>query len=313
MQNVRNTPKPRWRKNGVVALTLLVLVVSSFGLWISQNYLWRLPSSTRTSGQTALILDPLALNYPDQGFVVNLTSALTHLGYAVNYLGPSSAGIDTFRRLPSLGYDLIVIRAHSASQQAIITAEPYSRTLYKTDQASGGVVGAVVNGGPSYFAVTASFVRNSMAGRFQGSSILVMGCSTVQGQHVLADAFLDKGAQSFVGWDNSVTIIHTDRSTVSLVSSLSPGGTLSSAVSSTSQPDPVYGARLRYLDWNMLVQTRANSIVNGAVLWLALASMVVLGPLVIFVAPRFISALGNPLKRFGKNDKRRSDQQDQGK
>lgn len=302
MQQVRSRPKRRWRRNGIGALVVVLLVVSSFGLWVTQNYLWRLPSSSRSTGQTALILDPLALNYPDQGFVANLTTALTRLGYAVNYLGPSNAGIDTFRRLPSLGYDMIVIRAHSASQQAIITAEPYSRTLYKTDQSSGSLVGAVANDGPVYFAVTPSFVRNIMTGRFQGSTILIMGCSTVQGQHVLADAFLDKGAQSFVGWDNSVTIIHTDKSTVSLVSSLSTGRSLSSAVSLATQPDPVYGARLRYLDWSMLVQTRATAIMNGAVLWLALASMLIFGPLVIFVAPRLLSAIRNPLKKSGKTD-----------
>lgn len=261
---------------------------------LTENYLWRLPVTHTTSTQNALILDPLALNYPDPGFVANLTAGLTSTGYSVRYVGPSGAVVDMFRQLPSLGYDMIVIRAHSASSQAIITSEPYNQSLYRDDQVAGGLVAGEAGDGPLYFAVAPGFVRNSMAGRFQDSTILVMGCSTFQGQHSLADAFLDKGARFVVGWDNSVTVIHTDTSTVSLAREMATGRTVPEAVSVTNEPDPVYGARLQFLDWSTLVNDRANSVATAVAFWFILGAVLVGGPLTVFVAPRILSLLDRP-------------------
>jgi hypothetical protein len=139
----------------------------------------------------------------------------------VNYAGPTANSIDLFQQLPSLRYSLIIIRAHPGSGQAIITSQPYSQLLYKSEQQSGALVAADADNGPLYLAITPQFVSKDMQGRFPGTTVIVMGCAALQGTQDLAVAFLDKGADTFVGWDGSVTIIHTDISTVNLVQLLS--------------------------------------------------------------------------------------------
>ena len=271
-------------------LTLIILIVG-IAAYTTHDYLWRLPASHSNLQSKALVMDQLSLNYPDPSFTTNITSALEAAGYSVDYSGPSATAVDSFRQLPSHGYDLIIIRAHSGSSQSIITSEPYSQSEFVADQLAGRLVAAQVNNAPLYFAVTPKFVRDDMAGRFSGSTILVMGCSALEGSQDIASAFLDKGANFFVGWDNSVSIIHTDTSTVAFVRLLSTGRSLPEATTIAGVADPVYGARLRYLDWNTLVQSRANVVISKLVLWVALAVLVVVGPMAVFVGPKLFTSL----------------------
>jgi len=236
-------------------------------------------------------MDQLALNYPDPSFTTNITNALKAAGYMADYAGPRPNAVDLFRQLPTSGYDLIIIRAHTASSQSIVTAEKYSKSEYAADQLAGRLVPAQVDDGPVYFAITPKFVRQEMAGSFQQSTIIVMGCSALEGTQDIASAFLDKGADLFVGWDSSVSIIHTDTSTVALVRLLSTGRSLPEATAQAGVADPVYGARLRYLDWNTLTQSRASGLVSKLLVWAALASVLVIGPMAVFVAPKLFGSL----------------------
>jgi len=239
----------------------------------------------------AIVMDQLSLNYPDPAFTTNITNTLKAAGYSVDYSGPSPTAVDSFRQLPEQGYDLIIIRAHTGSSQSIITAEPYSRSEFAADQLAGRLVPAQVDGGPWYFAITPKFVRQNMAGSFSESTILVMGCSALEGTQDIASAFLDKGANFFVGWDSSVSIIHTDTSTVAFVQLLSTGESVPDATAQAGGSDPVYGARLHYLDWNTLVQSRASNLVSRLIVWVALATIVVIGPMAVFVAPRLFASV----------------------
>lgn len=236
-------------------------------------------------------MDQLSLNYPDPSFTTNITETLNSAGYTVIYSGPSSTAVDSFRQLPELGYDLIIIRAHTGSSQSIITAQPYLQSEYVADQLAGRLVPAQVDGGPIYFAITPKFVSQGMNGRFSESTIIVMGCSALEGTQEIASAFLDKGANFFVGWDSSVSIIHTDTSTVAFARLLSGGKSLPEATALAGGVDPVYGARLQYLDWNSLVQSRASNLVSRLVLWGTLAAILVIGPMAVFVGPRLFASL----------------------
>jgi hypothetical protein len=242
-------------------------------------------------------MDQLSLNYPDPAFNTNITNALKAAGYSVDYSGPSSNAVDSFRQLPQAGYDLIIIRAHTGSSQSIITSEPYSQSEFVADQLSGKLVPAEVDGGPWYFAITPKFVRQDMAGSFSGSSIIVMGCSALEGTQDIASAFLDRGANFFVGWDSSVSIIHTDTSTVAFVRLLSTGKSLPEATAQAGSADPVYGARLQYLDWNTLVQNRVSILVSRLILWISLAAILVIGPMAVFVGPKLFDSLDNIRER----------------
>ena len=236
-------------------------------------------------------MDQLALNYPDPSFTTNITNALKTAGYLPDYASPSPSAIDSFRQLPTSGYDLIIIRAHTGSSQSIVTSEKYSKSEYAVDQLAGRLVPAQVDDGPLYFAVTPKFIRQEMTGSFHESAIIVMGCSALEGTQDIASAFLDKGADLFVGWDSSVSIIHTDTSTVALVRLLSTGRSLLEATAQAGVADPVYGARLRYLDWNTLAQSRASDLFSKLLVWAALASVLVIGPTAVFVAPKLFGSL----------------------
>ena len=131
-----------------------------------------------------------------------------------------------------------------------------------------------------------------------------MGCAALQGTQDIASAFLDKGANFFVGWDSSVSIIHTDTSTVALVQLLSIGRSVPAATREASGSDPVYGAKLQYLDWNTLVQNRASDLVSRLVVWAALATILVVGPMAVFVAPRIIASLDRIRERMTIREKK---------
>ena len=285
------TKKPRWRTNLFLLVLIVVILIGGLTAWSTDNYLWRFPQSHSSSHPRALVMDQLSLNYPDPSFTTNITNALKVAGYTVDYSGPTSNAVDSFRQLPEQGYDLIIIRAHTGSSQSIITAQPYSQSEYVADQLAGTLVPAQVEGGPLYFAITPKFVSQDMTGRFLESTIMVMGCSALQGTRVISSSFIDKGASFFVVWDSSVSIIHTDTSTVAFVKLLSSGESVGEATSLAGGADPVYGAKLQYLDWNSLVQSRASDLLSKLIIWVSLAAILVIGPMVVFVGPKVFASL----------------------
>ena len=307
-----NSRRSRARANLILLVVVVLILIVGMATWSTNNYLWRLPASHSNSNARALVMDQLELNYPDPSFTTNITNALKTAGYAVDYSGPTPTAVDLFRQLPKLGYDLVIIRAHTGSSQSIITAEPYSQSEFVADQLSGRLVPAQVEGGPLYFALTPKFVRQDMVGRFPESMIIVMGCSALEGTHDIASAFLDRGANSFIGWDSSVSIIHTDSSIVAFVRLLSAGRSLPEATSRAGGADPVYGAKLQYLDWNTLVQSRTSDIVSKLTIWGALASVLVVGPMTVFAAPKLIASLDHIRERVTVGRKRKHAIEDNG-
>ncbi len=280
--------RSRWKAKLVVSILIAITLLTGVSIWSTYNYLWRFPASRSSSQLRALVMDQLSLNYPDPSFVTNLTNALTRGGYSVDYSGPSSTAIDSFKHLPELGYDLIIIRAHQGSSQAIITTEPYSRSEYLTDQLNGRLVAAQVVGGPIYFALTPKFVREDMEGSFPGSTIIVMGCAALQGTQDMAAAFLDKGANFFIGWDGLVSIIHTDSTIVALATLLTTGKSVPDAARTAGGADPVFGAKLGYLDWDTLARSRASRLFSDVIISSAIVAILIVGPLAVFSAPKLL-------------------------
>jgi hypothetical protein len=292
--------RSRWKTKLVVSVLITITLLTGVAVWSTHNYLWRLPASRPSPQLRALVMDQLSLNYPDPAFVANVTTDLKGAGYAVDYAGPGPNAIDSFKHLPGQGYDLIIIRAHEGSSQAIITTESYNKTAYLTDQLSGRLVPAQVDAGPIYFAVTPKFVRDEMTGRFPGSTIIVMGCAALQGSQDMAAAFLDRGANFFVGWDGLVSIIHTDSTTVRLVELLKAGKSIPDAASMAGGADPVFGARLGYLDWNTLAQSRANRLLSEVLVSLTIATILLVGPLAVFAAPKLLDVFEHLKERMSR-------------
>jgi len=77
----------------------------------------------------------------------------------------------------------------------------------------------------------------------------MMGCSGLYIED-MAQAFVQKGATSYMGWDADVSLGYVDEASTYLVKQLcQPSVTIEEAVRSTNQivgPDPQYEATLKY-------------------------------------------------------------------
>ena len=229
---------------------------------------------------TAVIVDQLALTSPDPGFVSNITATLQAAGYTVDYVPSEQVTVDFYRQLPSRGYGLVIIRAHSGfvlrnsaavteelrgpGETFLFSSEPYVDGKYPDDQNErrlsvafyfdlAGVeqdldaVFQAYRDLPRYFGIKPGFIQRSTQGRFPGSTVILMGCNGLSSD-LLAKAFEKKGARAVVGWDDLVTAEHTDRVTsVLLAHLLIDNLPIDTAVAQTALelgPDPSYGGAL---------------------------------------------------------------------
>jgi hypothetical protein len=269
--------KPRRLK----ILSLILIVLATGGtIWLSQDYVWNLFGHAGGSSGRAVLIDPLSETLPDSNFVKTTTTVLTSAGYLVDYYGPNNSTVQLFQDLPLKGYGLIIIRAHTSP--AIFTGEPYSSSKYVIEQLTDQLEDGTASNTGFQFAITDQFVRLSMHGTFANSIIVNMGCSGLTPKDPMAAAFLDKGAAAYVGWDEAVSVTHTDASTISFVKGLTSGLSAKDAVSSTMKslgPDPFYHASLSYLDKGGLAQQRLSErlILLGGLTMLAVMFLPVIG------------------------------------
>ena len=211
---------------------------------------------------TAVIVDHLSLTAPSPEFVDAATHTLEEAGFTVDYFPGEEVTVDFYRNLQTKGYELIIFRAHSSQIQGewkgkmydetvLFSDEPYDKTLYVDEQKdfSLGQVYAS-EGGPRFFGIGSGFVRSSMRGNFEGTTINMMGCNGLK-TRTTAQAFLDRGAKAVVSWDSDVSSGHTDRATERLLELLAGEGlTPEEAVAQTADelgPDPAYDAELTVL------------------------------------------------------------------
>lgn len=211
---------------------------------------------------TAVIVDQLSLTAPNPRFVASATDTLEEAGYSVDYYPGEEVTVDLYRDLQTAGYELIIFRAHSSrlvgewagnlyAETAFFTSEPYDRTEYVEEQRGGRLVQVAADvGSPVYFGVGAEFVRSSMRGSFEGSTVIMMGCNGLLAD-TTAQSFLDRGAVAAITWDKDVSAVHTDAATERLLQLLAlQGMTPEQAVAQAAAdigPDPVFGAQLRVL------------------------------------------------------------------
>src|SRR5213596_2281924 len=222
-------PKPKKYNGRVMVLLVLAASVAVFpGVFLlAGSGCWG--SGSRQSNQSGrpsiALVDQLAIESPNPGFVQSVNSSASAAGYR----------FDFFVQFPRLGYSIIILRTHGAGlvstdPTVIATSDEYSQSSRVTDQLLNRLTTVSVNG-TRFFALTPDFIKSSMCGHFPGTLVLTMYCEGAQ-QVLLAKAFIDKGAGAYVGWNGLVTVSHTDLVFETLVKALLDGNTVASSVQS---------------------------------------------------------------------------------
>ena len=216
-------------------------------------------SSTPTDTPKAAIIDQLYSLQPNEVFTSQVTQELEDYGFEVDIYKGDEVTVNLYRQLPGHGYKLIIFRAHSGllgregktiKRTCLFTNEPYSQTKHVTEQLSDQLAMARIDEHhPWVFGIGDEFITQSMEGKFNNTAIIMMGCSCLYLDD-LAQAFIDKGASAYLGWNATVDLDYVDEATINLVQNLCTKKlTLRKAVTKTMAEkglDPHYKASLNY-------------------------------------------------------------------
>jgi hypothetical protein len=211
-----------------------------------------------TAGPRAAIVDHLSLSQPNPAFTEAATDLLEQAGYTVDYFPGEEVTVEFYRNLPAWGHELIILRVHSALGRVgdrpadwvtLFTSDSYDKTSYRKDQTKQRLSKvSYYKDGPEYFGVMPGFIKSSMKGEFQGTTIIIMGCDGLRSDS-MAEAFVQKGAKAVVAWDGLISSEHTDAAIERLLQFLLKDKlTLQEAVTQTMAelgPDPSYESVLR--------------------------------------------------------------------
>jgi hypothetical protein len=248
------------RRKLIIFSCCLFLFVTATVLLVYYNMPPSQPEVT-SNQPSAAIVDHLSSDFPNQTFVETATSILQQAGYTVDYYPTQDVTVDFYRNLPTHGYSIILLRVHSAiavntklQELAFFTSEIYSPSEYTLDQLDGRLGCATIHnppnpGEPEYFAIRRSFVEDSMIGRFNGTTIIVMGCYGMK-YTSMAEAFIEKGAKVYIGWDGLEDADHSDAATVDLLRQLllekqAVGQAVENTIKEVGE-DPAYNSSLLF-------------------------------------------------------------------
>jgi len=218
------------------------------------------PSSSPDSNlPMAAIIDQLSVLNSNQTFLGQVTQQLEDYGFDVDLYEGEEITVDFYRELPQMNYQLIIFRAHSgllSGEEGVVrittlfTNETYSERKHYTDQLTDRVAKARIDTKhPMVFSIKDSFITKSMKGNFDNTIIIMMGCSCIAIDD-LAQAFIEKGASTYLAWHATVGLGYVDQATPYLIEQLCGEQlTVAEAVRNTMQTigaDPMFGAKLKY-------------------------------------------------------------------
>jgi hypothetical protein len=218
------------------------------------------PTPHPDSGLKAAIVDQLAILEPNQDFTSQVTAELEACGFGVDVYSGEEVNVKLYRQLPKYGYEIIIFRAHAGLLKAeegsevvvvkratyLFTAEEYSQMKYVREQLDDQLLPAeMTTDFPLVFAINANFIMEKIDGRFDDTVIIMMGCSCLYLEDMAA-AFTLKGASTYLGWDGSVDLGYVDQATAGLITSLCTGGMTVGEAVAEIEPDPVWGAGLKF-------------------------------------------------------------------
>jgi hypothetical protein len=244
-------------------LTYLLVAIAASALVVFLVYSTLGPKTAVDRTPKIAIVDQLSAQWPDPAFTQTIQGILNQTGLKVDYYPSEDVTVDFYRNLPSHNYRLIIFRVHSTSETGaedmppwvvFFTSENYSNTAHVSEQLDMRVVYVKFPDVTQlYFGITPTFVQNSMEGRFNGTTVVAMGCEGLN-QTTMAEAFIQKGAKSFISYDGSVSENYTDNATVCLLRHLvTENQTIQEAVAQTMNevgPDPQFKSVLKFYPAN---------------------------------------------------------------
>lgn len=244
--------KKQWVGNKRLIVTLIVLVgIVVLGFLLS---IFLLQTRKVKFSLEAAIIDQLEKEFPNPWFVGNATHILETAGFNVTYHGSNAANVSFFKGLAEYNYGIIILRVHSAlradnSTVDLFTAEPFREHAYVQDLDKGLLVKGILNysqGQKEYFAFSPEFI-GSLKGTFPKSIVIAMGCWSLKpDRRQMAEAFIKKSAEAYIGWTGLVGSNHTDNETIKLLRMLfEEDEKISTAVRRTT-PDLTFGSEMKY-------------------------------------------------------------------
>jgi len=241
--------KYTWWIPAIVGI-LIILVASSWILLREDT------SSFTVSTAEVVIIDQLEGSYPNQTFKIMITELVSGFNLDVDYYQHDEITVDLFRNLLRNEYRLIILRMHAATGEAIgqpsllslFTGEPYSKNKHIWEQLENQVGRVRVDvESDSYFGIYPSFVSQEMKGACTNATVVMMGCHGLTFTE-MADSFIEKGAEAYVGWDGPVIAEYVDRATTQFLTYVMVENwsieTAVNQVMKTIGPDPVFGSML---------------------------------------------------------------------
>jgi hypothetical protein len=120
-----------------------------------------------------------------------------------------------------------------------------------------------------------------MKGTFNDTTVIMMGCYGLE-YPSMAEAFIEKGAQVYIGWNGTVSADHTDEATINLLKHLIlEKQAIGQAVENTMKEngeDPIDKSILTYYPYEVGERTiqdvgaTTNTVHNGSQAWAPLFS-----------------------------------------
>ena len=242
-----------------VALAIVLCCVVIFSYYLVSSLSVRAPSPqiVETNGNSednilkVALIDALHSTYPNLNFSRSLNRTLVEAGFRVDIYEGNEVTVDFLKELKS-GYKLVILRMHSALSSSnelyFFTDEPYSEGKYAEEEYFRLVKKAYASDDSEpVFAVNWGFIERLMAGRFNGTLVVAMGCDGARDSW-MAKEFANQGAIGYIAWTGPVLLSHSDQATLYLIESLYKEKlSLESAVEKTNNqigPDPESNAIL---------------------------------------------------------------------
>jgi hypothetical protein len=238
------------RRIYALALTLICVIIIADLFWPRYQFI--------SAKGGAVIVDSFYSSTPN--FTDAATAFLTSKGIHVDVYKDENVTLNLYDQLPAYGYNLIILRVHAGIRQTdptapafLFTDEPYNpRTMWE-EQLEGQVLGGKIDSDnsseQSLFTIGPAFVAMSMEGNFNNSVVILSSCFGLY-TNQLADAFVKKGAKVFIGWDEKVSLTHTDEACNLLIKALiDEKMTVSNAVEKVMSKvgeDKTYNSTLEY-------------------------------------------------------------------